>query len=228
MSKVKEIRLAILIPSHDQWAAQFGMDLAMLVAKLPVETDKHRIVRMDIYNKKGSLLANQRQDLLERAINAGHTHALFIDSDQTFPADLAHMLLYRQKQVVACNVATKSIPSWPTARKNNGTVKGELVFTTPESTGLEEVWRVGTGVMLIDLNIFKREGMAKPWFPQEWNAAGTAYNGEDWGFCERLEKAGVKIYIDQDVSKEIGHIGRFEYHHKMIDPEKAKRVIEAA
>jgi hypothetical protein len=41
----------------------------------------------------------------------------------------------------------------------------------------------------------------------------STYIGEDVFFCQKAAAAGFKIWIDHDVSKEIGHIGTFEFKH---------------
>ena len=212
----KAVRLCIGVPSMSTWDADFGIDLAFLTAFLtsPLHDGKH--VHLSILNKRGSMLANMREQMVQQALNENYHYLLFIDSDQTFPHDLFHRLYKRQKQVVACNVATKAIPSWPTARLKSDTTAGEPLFTKPGDKDLVEVWRIGTGVMLIDLNIFKRRGMVSPWFAPKWNPELHDYSGEDWGFCEKLQECGVKLYVDHDVSQDIGHVGKFEYKHKHV------------
>ncbi len=214
---MKKLKLFIAVPSTHIWEATFGMSLVFMTNHLaahPIEG--FRDIEYQIFNKRGSLLANMRQWLLERAIKEGYTHLLFVDSDQTFPPDLVHRLISHDKQVVACNIATKKMPPDPTARQHSlSKIGGELVYSH-DQTGLEQVWRVGTGIMLIDLNLFKRKGMEPPWFNQRWNEGLNSYVGEDWGFCEKLQKAGVKIFVDHDLSVEVGHIGPLNYGHDMI------------
>jgi hypothetical protein len=150
--------------------------------------------------------------LIDDALAANRTHLLFIDSDQTFPANLVHLLARHGKNVVACNVATKVIPSSPTARNfNPNYAGGDVVFTNAESKGLEKVWRIGTGVMLLNLQVMKH--IPKPWFETIWWPPINDFMGEDWYFCQKLEEAGVQLWIDHDVSKEIGHIGTYTYGH---------------
>jgi hypothetical protein len=170
-----------------------------------------------VHNKRGSILAQMRQSQVEAAIQNKATHLLFVDSDQMFPRDLAHRLLAHEKQIVAANVATKVIPASPTARLRTASKEGTPLYTTPDSTGLVQVWRIGTGIMLIDLNVFKRKGLKQaPWFSQHWDEDLGSYVGEDWAFCERLEAAGVKLWVDQDVSKEIGHLGTLNFGHDLV------------
>lgn len=211
---MKRINLFIFIPSTESWEAKFGMSLVFMtnyLASKPFPGVNE--VAYTVWNKKGSLLANMRQAGIEEALRRGATHMLCLDSDQTFPRDLAHRLYGHHKHVVACNIATKGLESYPTARnydKNGDPL--EVVYTLPESKGLEAVARIGTGIMMLDMNLFKREGMKEgPWFDTHWSERTKAYIGEDWALCERLEAAGVKIYIDHDLSKDIGHVGRYEY-----------------
>lgn len=217
---MKEMRLVICVPSTNTWEAQFGMSLVFLTNYLASHGEiEGKSCSFMVHNKRGSILANMRQDMVQQALENKATHLLFIDSDQTFPRDLVHRLMKHKKQVVAANVATKMLPSTPTARtKGNGSL-GKLLPTYEENTGIQEVWRIGTGVMLIDLNIFKREGLKQgPWFTQRWNEETRAYIGEDWAFCERLELANVRLYIDHDVSREVGHLGTLNYGHDMVLP----------
>lgn len=214
----KEVRLVICVPSTSLWQAEFGMSLLFLtntLASKPVSLG--RPMHYQIHNKRGSILAAMRQSMVETALKNKATHLLFVDSDQTFPADTVHRLLAHKKQVVACNIATKMIPSTPTARNRGSTWAGVPVYTSSSSPPLEKVWRVGTGIMLIDLNIFKREQLKEgPWFTQRWNPELNSYVGEDWAFCEALEAAGVSLWVDHKLSLEVGHLGNLTYGHDLV------------
>jgi hypothetical protein len=95
----------------------------------------------------------------------------------------------------------------------------------PDSTGLEEVESIGMGVMLISRKVFEK--LSEPWFETPWRTDKRGYIGEDVFFCRKATAAGFKIYIDHDVSKEIGHIGTFEFKHDhtwvMRDLDKAQK-----
>jgi hypothetical protein len=104
------------------------------------------------------------------------------------------------------------MPTGPTAQNYDENGKRQPVFSMPESTGLEEVGSVGTGVMLIKREVF--QGMSEPWFDMPWQYDNRGYMGEDVFFCKKAQELGFKVYIDHDVSKEIGHIGTFEFRHE--------------
>jgi hypothetical protein len=206
--------IMVCIPSTWIWPADFGICLAGLVGnfagRIPPYTDQN----LRILKKEGSILLNMREQMIRQARDAGCTHVLFIDSDQTFPPNTLRRLLQWQKPVVACNVAIKRFPSTPTARlKDPVNDKGRILYTDDKSRGLVEVWRVGTGIMLLDLSVF--DGLPEPWFNMRWRPEANEFQGEDWCLCELLESRGVPIYVDQGLSWEIGHIGKLEYVHSM-------------
>jgi hypothetical protein len=161
---------------------------------------------------QGTLIQNQRADLCLDAMREGCSHILFIDSDMTFPQDMIQRLLAHDVDIVATNCARRRMPTGPTAQNYDENGKRQQVYTMPESTGLEEVGSVGTGVMLIKREVF--QGMSEPWFDMPWQYETRGYMGEDVFFCKKAQELGFKVYIDHDVSKEIGHIGTFEFRHE--------------
>lgn len=210
------IRVGICVPSGPQWDADFGMSLINLMTHVLTRPMKGvRQIHITLFNERTSLIPKSRYGLLSKAIKAGCDYALFIDSDQTFPSNLLYRLLAWDKQIVACNVATKSIPaSWTARNKSASHPGGEVVYSDDDKHGLEEVWRIGTGIMLIKLSTLA--AMPKPWFSVTFDQQLDEFVGEDWYFCEQLEKIGCKLYIDHDLSREVGHVGKFVYDFRVI------------
>lgn len=210
---MEALKLAICVPSRSEWHADFGMCLLAMysaLAQKAVPGFKGHYVRF--VNKRGSMLPKLRQDALNDAVMMGSTHALFLDSDMYFPHDLVHRLLSHKKAVVACNCATKATPASPTARAYvEGDPRGRPIFTTLSNKSLERVWRVGTGVMLIELKAIRN--MPRPWFELKWSEAIQDFEGEDWYFCRQLEAAGIDLYVDHAASAYIGHLGDYMYTH---------------
>lgn len=196
--------VAILVPSHDQWAARFG---AALVGAASYLTAKG----VDFYLKlkMGSILPQLREELVESALQLPDVDRLiFLDSDQTFPPDVLFGLLRHEHEFVALNIPTKMFPSAPTAR-----LKGNvLVYSSETSPAVGEVWRVGLGVAMIRRSVFQK--IQKPWFQILYRDGKLT--GEDWWFCERLEEAGIPIMVDHRLSLKVGHIGRYEFTHADI------------
>lgn len=208
---MSQFRLAIAVPSGHLWEAEFGLSLLnMMLAMMTHTVPGYTQNVMKLLNKRTSLLPKSRQELIDDALHLECTHLLFVDSDQTFPSSLVHRLAKHGKNVIGCNIATKIQPSNPTARNYNSNYwGGDVVFTKPESMGIEKVWRIGTGIMLVNLQVMKH--IPKPWFQVTWVEEMNDFMGEDWFFCTKLEEAGVQLWIDHDVSKEVGHIGQYTY-----------------
>jgi hypothetical protein len=45
---------------------------------------------------------------------------------------------------------------------------------------------------------------------------GDTYQGEDWTFCEACDKLGIPLFIDHDLSREVGHVGNYEFTHDVV------------
>lgn len=215
-----DIKLALCIPSNGDWKADFGYCLAQLcvycAAALFFENQTREVLFID---KRTSNLPRSRQECLEDALMQDCTHALFIDTDQTFPMDTAHRLLRWNKPLVAANIPLKVLPSYPTARMRGANAFGTPIYSNAAQganppQGLEKVWRVGAGVMLIDLKVLDK--IEKPWFEIRYSDKQAQFVGEDWYFCKKLEDAGVDIFIDHELSRFIGHVGTFQYTHGHI------------
>lgn len=199
--------IAVCTPARDMVHTMFTYDLVNMVANHTLNTNDAISLKIS----QGTLIANQRAELCLDAMREKCTHVLFIDSDMRFPHDMIERLLQHDLDIVATNCARRRMPTGPTAQiyKENG--ERELVYTMPETTGLQEVGSVGMGVMLIKANVFAK--LAEPWFETPWRHDKRGYIGEDVFFCKKAREAGFKIWIDHDVSKEIGHIGMFEFKH---------------
>lgn len=213
--------VGIAIPSGNEWKADFAMSLINLQRACMEHPNVkgYSGIGIKVFNRRGSNLLSLRQGLVEEAINQQCSHILFLDSDMYFPAMLLHMLARHRRSVVTCNCATKAIPSSPTARLKDGTETGKVLYTTKDNKELVKVWRVGTGIMLIDLKVFSK--LKKPWFNFTYTGndskSGRAWHGEDWYLCQLLEKANVDIFVDQEASWHIGHIGSFIYSHLEVE-----------
>lgn len=209
-----QFRLAICVPSNGLWVADFGLCLVALRTHLAVTpVADYSSTYVWIESGESSILPCLRQHLLETAIVKGATHALFLDSDMTFPSNSVHRLARHRKAIVGCNYACRGqLPIEHTAavRSDDGTL------VPPAGTGVQEVEVLATGVMLIDLTILQK--MAKPWFLFVYDETtrtpirqGQHWVSEDWYFCLKAREAGYKTYVDNDLSREIGHVGQFKY-----------------
>ncbi len=205
-------RIVIGVPSHGDWKAGFGLALSQMC----MATLKHGDKEVSVVGSIGSMLSRQRHELVMNAKAQNATHLLFLDSDIIFPDDALDQLLFWDKPVVGASYPTKTMPPMPTTRrwKND---RWEFVFTNKKSDGIEKVDRLPTGCLLIEMGVF--EELRQPWFEFPWCGEEDNYQGEDWTFCERVEEAGIEMYLDHNLTKEVIHVGNFFYKNAHINPD---------
>jgi len=218
----KTLDIALCVPSHRGWDEDFGTCLAKMQAfffQHPVPGyETFRALALSQHKSSG--ISISRETFREQCVAKKHSHCLMIDCDQTFPPDTIHRLLFHDKPVVAANIATKTVPSAPTARTFDGTPQGKPCYSLGKH-GLERVWRIGFGIMLIDVEVFKTLGDGL--FEWVWNPKIKQYHGEDWTFDQHCEKHNIPIYVDHDLSNQVGHIGQYIFTHKdVLQPKELK------
>jgi hypothetical protein len=195
--------VAVCVPARDMVHTAFAFDLARAVAFHTANSDD----RVLLFQSLGTLICNQRQELAKEAIAAGAEWILYLDSDMRFPKDTIGRLLAHERPVVAANYATRRAPVEPVAFRHAGL--SERVPTAPDSSGLERVFAVGMGVFLVKAEIFA--GLPLPWFQIGWAPMLGDFVGEDLHFCRLLGEHGVPVLIDHDLSKQVRHVGGFEF-----------------
>jgi len=216
----KSLRVMLGIPSNGMWYTDFAMSvLHMALAFNTFSVKGYDKNELCVCSTRGSILPKSRWEIIKAARESKADYLLFLDSDHTFPRALLHRLLQHDKEVVACNLVAKVLPAVPTARRKpvlpHEQEYGELVYSDPDKHGLEEVWRIGTGIMLIKMSVFDRVD-TNGLFDMVYRPQVDSYQGEDWTMCEKFEAAGVKLYIDHDLSRECGHIGYLNYDHSLV------------
>ncbi len=201
------MRLVIGGPARDTVPARFALDLATLYAY----TTRWAWDANSVYLRfVGSTYVHVgREAVLSEAQQIGATHLLWLDTDMTFPEDTAWRLVQRRKPVVGCNCLMRDPRQIWTAQRD-----GQRLATTAESTGLEAVDSVGLAVLLMRLDVVA--DLPRPYFTHGRNDSGGDI-GEDMMFCRALKAAGHTIWIDHDLSKEIGHIGQYTYRPAVVD-----------
>jgi hypothetical protein len=213
----RPVNLAILVPSGDQWDADFCLSLLQLERYL-LYRPIHAEFDFCIINERGSLIAMQRENMVKTALkNEEITHILFLDSDMTFPPNLFHVLLAHDLPIVGCNYVKRTIPAMPNSRD----LDGKLISTTKESTGLVEADSAGFGAVLLKREVF--DGTPQPWFDTVWldktdEGKGYEMMGEDVFFFRKARRiGGFPLFIDQGLSQRIGHVGSYTYENWMCE-----------
>lgn len=213
----QELKVMIGVLDSGMWHSGFGQSLRNLefaFRNYSVKGWPKQHLRTMITT--GSVLSKSRWQTVLAAREMIADYLLFIDSDQTFPKTTLHTLIGHRVDVVGANIAVKRIPSQPTARNkpDSGSFVPKPVYTDEESTGLEEVWRLGTGLIMLNKRVI--QALPDDCFEVRYNWDIKDYQGEDWTMCQAIEKLGFKIFVDHDLSKAVGHLGLFEYTHDVV------------
>jgi hypothetical protein len=217
------MRIAICIPRHGDTKGEFTISLARMLVRtlsIPVGSPAGPVkFEIEIFSATSSNLPANRTGLLKRAMGWEARYMLWLDADHVFPPDALLRLLKHGLPVVGCNYPRRAEPTGPTATRYNEQGELEQLWTTAEKAKqrvVEEVAVLGLGFCLIDMRIFhavkkhveKGVGWAN-WepFERKLSAAIGGRMGEDASFFAELRDAGIKIWVDHDLSWAIGHIG---------------------
>lgn len=212
------IRVAVCVPCMSQMASVFAFDLTRMVAATGRERPD---IELRLFFNMSSVLPRQRHELVLQATEAGCTHILWLDSDMRFPKHTLARLLAHGEPIVGANYVTRIVPAEPVAMFGDQT----RCYTRPASEGLEQVLALGFGVCLVSMDVFRQLGA--PWFGVVFDPERQEYIGEDVYFCLRAREAGVTLFVDHDLSKQVAHVGEFEYRHEHAAP-PASAVIETS
>lgn len=205
------MKIAICTPARDIINASTAFDISRLVGRA---AQKHDIL---LLTAPGTMICNQRAQLVDNAIAEGADWVLFIDSDMRFPPDALDRLLAHRRDIVAANYVTREIPPRPTAFNvsEDGKTWTRVATKLEGSDGLEQVTGVGMGLMLINTRVFSL--IPRPWFLIPYSTVNHDYLGEDLYFSLRAHDAELNTYIDHDLSKDVKHVGQFEFGWEHYD-----------
>ncbi|HSE58226.1 MAG TPA: hypothetical protein VLA99_05950 [Nitrospiraceae bacterium] len=216
------MKIALCIPCYGDTKAKFTQCLVAMVAhtlEAKVELDgKEAQIEFETFIVSSSLLLESRNRLVAEAINWEADYMLWMDADHVFPREALLMLLSRSRLVVGCNYARRFSPTSPTASKLGTDNEMDLVWTTREKAEageLEEVAHVGLGLCLVDMRVYAilerwatEQGKEHFWplFEMPVKPNGIGCVGEDVSYFKTLREAGVKIFLDHELSWDVGHI----------------------
>jgi hypothetical protein len=139
-------------------------------------------VPMQLFLGIGCYVHQNRETIINQAIKGNCSHLLFVDSDMMFNHDMINKLMDLNKDVVGIKCNKKIFPLTPLVNVEE----------------LSEVPFVGTGIMLINMDVFKK--MDKPYFSFDDKS-----ESEDQYFCNKVIENGFKVWCDPTIP--IGHIG---------------------
>ena len=144
-----------------------------------------------------------------KLLESQYTHLLMLDVDHVHPRDIVQRLarwplMNPEVEVVGGLNFRRSEPYEPCCffKDDNGRVNAPADW----SAGLMKVDYIGTGSILIAREVFEK--IEPPWFYNIYNIPANwddEWPGEDIGFSEKCNAAGVNMYVDTTTTSP--HVG---------------------
>jgi len=175
--------------------------------------------------ERGYTIAENRNYCVVQAKKNESDYLFFIDDDMVFPKETFERLLGHNKEVIGVNSYSRCFPPSSTV----GLMDKEGKYKHPDKhsawemkipDGLFEAYFVGTGIMLIDMEIFKK--IKEPYFAFSYQKNGLVKSGEDGSFCEKVKKSGMSIWCDGSLP--VFHIGEYLYGNPKEDLIKIEKL----
>lgn len=172
---------------------------------IKMDLAEHGIDAMSI-KTEGVYVFKQRNLIVKNAQRNGCSHIFMLDNDMVTPSHIVRRFLAFNLDIISTNYVIKAKRGkckFSCVDENFKTIN-----LTENSVGLQKVYAAPTGTMLIRTSIFDK--IPYPYFAHNeiTLSDGTKDElGEDTDFCVKANKAGFEIYVDNDLSKQIEHIG---------------------
>lgn len=198
------VKLMIAIASNRAWAPLFGRSFGAMMLYLGMSKLNGRLAGFNLMLTTQAYLVTARQDHLDQALEGDYTHILYLDDDQTFPHDVIDRLLVHDKSIVTCNYRKKSPDvQFVCADDNNQFIDSR------GKTGLQKIHSCGMGITLVKLDPIRK--IQKPHFGVVYSRATNKFIIEDTFFANVMGIHDVDMWVDHDLSQEVGHVGEVEY-----------------
>ena len=159
----------------------------------------------------GSVITIARRNLVDIFLKSDFDYIWWVDSDMKFPIDAPIRLLSRNKEIVGANYRRRRFPN-PNFTGMMGKSGAFQEFqTTDNSPAMELIDVLPHGMVMCKREVYEK--IPQPHYLQEYVPHLNLEIGEDIYFCQQAQKAGYQIWCDQELSREIAHIGIQLYCH---------------
>jgi hypothetical protein len=136
----------------------------------------------------------------------GATHVMFIDSDITFEPQHVTKLLDHNEDIVGAAYSKRVSPFITTAWYNIDHWD-TWVRVRDIDADLVQVDAIALGFCLIKTAVFDQ--LQLPWF--QLGFYNGQYTGEDIEFFRTVKNSEIPVWLDVNVTKELGHLGTYEF-----------------
>ena len=202
------MKALIAVPSLDYCAADFAMALAALTAtKQPYRKfngSDPSPIKVGLINVQNSNYPDARNTLAQAALDQAVDWLLFLDSDMTFPPDTLSRLAAHRVDIVGASYLTRH-------KHGNNRLLGHDIQGKPLDLALKgslaPMLDLPLGCCLIKTSVFK--ALPTPWFRFPMTETHTL--SEDLYFCRAATAAGLRVWCDTTLTREVAHVGTFNY-----------------
>ena len=210
----KPTSVSILVPTRDTVYSHFSYSLGNLI-----KTTTLMGIEVHLFFDASTILINQRENLINQAIEVKSEWALWLDSDMMFPPTTLLRLLAHNQDIVACNYMKRSYPFKSVAFMDTNDWESWVPLQSEDE--LLTVEAIGMGCVLMRTSVFEK--LNRPYFEYTYQPKTKDWGGEDFTLFKKLNGAGVQLKVDTNLSDEIYHIGTFAYGKNLDDNIQKKR-----
>ena len=195
----KRVHILMAVPLRNNYTHYRFAATLLTMQKVPI---------VEYMNTVRYIIHEARNLLVEKALEKGCTHVLFIDDDMIIPPDALVKLLEHDVDIV-CGLAFRRLAPYDpcifTIHEEKDVYPIEVI-----NKGLVDIDACGSAFILIKTKVFKK--MPKPWYVWGDKSLGIYEDkgglGEDISFSLRAKRMGFRVCCDTDVI--LGHIGEEE------------------
>ena len=201
----------IAVPAMEMVNAEFAQHLAMAAANMVANG-----IKINCAFNIGSVITIARRNLVDIFLKSDFDYIWWVDSDMKFPIDAPMRLLARDKAIVGANYRRRRFPN-PNFTGMSGTSGNFTEFqTTDNSPAMELIDVLPHGMVMCKREVY--ETIPQPHYLQEYVKELNLEIGEDIYFCQQAQKAGYEVWCDQELSREVAHIGIFHFNYNLSVP----------
>lgn len=203
--------IMIAVPAMEMVNAEFAQHLSMAAANMVAHG-----IKINCAFNIGSVITIARRNLVDIFLKSDFDYIWWVDSDMKFPIDAPIRLLKRNKHIVGVNYRRRRFPN-PNFTGMSGSAGNYTEFqTTDNSPDMELIDVLPHGCVLVKREVYEK--IPHPHYLQEFIPHLNLEIGEDIFFCQQAQKSGYEIWCDQELSKEVSHIGIFHFNYNLSVP----------
>jgi len=203
--------IMIAVPAMEMVNAEFAQHLAMAAANLVAHG-----IKINCAFNIGSVITIARRNLVDIFMKSDFDYIWWVDSDMKFPIDAPIRLLKRNKPIVGANYRRRRFPNPNFTGMTGSAGQFQEFQTTDNSPAMETCDVLPHGLCLIKREVYEK--VAQPHYLQEFIPELNLEIGEDIYFFQKCQQAGYEIWCDQELSREVAHIGIFHFNYNLSVP----------